>query len=328
MAKNAIQKVGSKDNFKEILHQRDMKQSIADVVPRHVDETQIGRLMLLAVSKQPELYQCTQSSMIKALLDCAATGLDPSGRDRRANIIPRWNNKIGAMEAQFEEQVWGLLDLVRNSGFVKNVRPNLIYKNDEFEERPVDPIPIHHVPAQGTQRDEDIVGAYAIAWLTTGGVEYKLMWIDEINEVRDRYAPRNKKGEIVGGWKDNYSAMVLKTPLKRIALRLPQSPSVNDALMRNEREYHEERQKNVIDIEADQNQGDAVAATLMGEIGEQFDGEPVESTDDSPPEEAEEVEFDPQLCSDVKCKNTIDVEGEVQVKNKKKCGTNNCPRMS
>ena len=59
----------------------------------------------------------------------------------------------------------------------------------------------------------DIVAFYAVVKLTNGGKLLKVMRRSEVDEVRDRFAPRTKAGKLVGPWVTDYEPMGCKTVL-------------------------------------------------------------------------------------------------------------------
>ena len=61
--------------------------------------------------------------------------------------------------------------------------------------------------------NEDIVAFYAVVKLTNGGKLLKVMRRSEVDEVRDRFAPRTKAGKLVGPWTTDYEPMGCKTVL-------------------------------------------------------------------------------------------------------------------
>lgn len=90
-------------------------------LPKHMTTDRMIRIALSAISRQPLLLECTPQSIALALIMASETGLEPNGRD--AHLIPYWNKKIQAYEAQFQPDYKGLVQLAYRSGQVKSSWP-------------------------------------------------------------------------------------------------------------------------------------------------------------------------------------------------------------
>ena len=79
----------------------------------------------------PDLQKCTVPSFMGALLKAAQSGLRP-GMFGEGWIIPRWNGRLGSMEAQFQPGYMGLAQLAYRSGEVAEVHAVAVYAADHF----------------------------------------------------------------------------------------------------------------------------------------------------------------------------------------------------
>ena len=96
------------------------KQQVAAALPRHIGVDSMMRIALTEVRMNADLQKCTVPSFMGALLKAAQSGLRP-GMFGEGWIIPRWNGRLGSMEAQFQPGYMGLAQLAYRSGEVAEV---------------------------------------------------------------------------------------------------------------------------------------------------------------------------------------------------------------
>ena len=189
------------------------KQQVAAALPRHIGVDSMMRIALTEVRMNPDLQKCTAASFMASLLKAAQAGLRP-GMFGEGWILPRWNSRLGAMEAQFQPGYMGLAQLAYRSGEVSEVHAVAVYAADYFRYQLGSDPRIEHEPDMDAEhRDEDIRAFYAVVKLTNGGTLLRVMRRSEVDEVRDRFAPRNKAGKLVGPWVSDYVPMGCKTVL-------------------------------------------------------------------------------------------------------------------
>lgn len=189
------------------------KQQIAAALPRHIGVDSMMRIALTEVRLNPDLQKCTVPSFMGALLKAAQAGLRP-GMFGEGWIIPRWSSKLGSMEAQFQPGYMGLAQLAYRSGEVSEVHAVAVYAADHFRYQLGSDPKIEHVPDMEAEHSTaDITAFYAVVKLVNGGTLLKVMRRAEVDEVRDRFAPKTKAGKIVGPWVSDYEPMGCKTVL-------------------------------------------------------------------------------------------------------------------
>lgn len=159
------------------------------------------------------LAQCTPESLIRALLQCAAVGVEANTPLQHACIIPRKGI------AQFQIMYRGLMYLGVVHGSVSDWRAEAVYDRDVFAYQPAHPTePIRHIPFIA-KRSQDgapsgdrgpLIGAYSLVFLPSGMARAKWMPIEEIREIRDKYSESWKAGH-TGPWKDREAEMSIKT---------------------------------------------------------------------------------------------------------------------
>ena len=196
---------GSSRALADLIARPDIQASIAQVIPKHLTPERIVKMMLMAVSRQPKLLQCTQSSLLKCAMIGAETGLDFSGTLGRAYLVPFGN------EATFMPGYLGLADLARNSGEIVSIDAQVVYSQDKFTLiRGLEPVFKHEEDLFGDKLDQDIVGAYMVAIFKSGGHHVEWMTIKQIEAIRKRSKAANS-----GPWVTDYAAMCRKTVMRR-----------------------------------------------------------------------------------------------------------------
>ena len=196
--------------------------------------TRFEHLTFVAMQRSPDLLRdASLPSLIQAVKDSASMGLEPTGLTGEGWIIC-----YGAT-AVFIPGWRGYLKRIRNSGLVKGVTTDVVYRNDEFDYgRNTDGFWYAHHPAQTIVDPTtgevlvsrgDYKSAFAFVPFINGFNDGEVMSVPEINKVRDDHS--SSYGRRKSPWDTDYGEMMRKTVLKRIAKRLPQSAGVEALLM-------------------------------------------------------------------------------------------------
>lgn len=206
--------VGNAVQLRTLLESK--RESIAEVASSALKPDRLLKMALVAASKTPKLYKCTQISVIRALMDAAELGLDVSGQLGSAYLIPFENKRAETIEAVFMIGYRGLIDLARRSGEVSKIEAVAVYANDQFEvEYGLNPDIRHRRPKLGEARGA-LVGVYAVATLKDGAQQFDVMDKAEIEIIRNLSKAGNS-----GPWKDFYGEMARKTVVRRLVKYLP-----------------------------------------------------------------------------------------------------------
>ena len=221
VAKPAV--VGNALQLKTLLESK--KDSIAEVASKSIRPDRLLKMALIAASKTPQIYQCTQISVVRALMDAAELGLDISGQLGSAYVIPFYNNKHKYYEAVFMIGYRGLIDLARRSGEISTIEARAVHQNDTFEcQYGLNPNIVHVRPPLGDDRGP-IVGVYSVAVMRGGAKQFEVMDKNEIDKIRNL-----SKAGTSGPWKDFYDEMARKTVVRRFVKYLPLSVEVQTQL--------------------------------------------------------------------------------------------------
>jgi len=190
-----------------------------------------------SAEKSPQLWRCEVRSVYKCMLLSAQSGLIPDGVTQHAHLIPRMNRQrkdehgkplAAALECSLQIGYRGLLVLVRRSGQVGVVKATLVRKGDAFRVLYGTDDRIEHEPLPNVAGEDgkprEITHAYCIAKFTSGQVDFEVMDIAEIEQLRVR------SGATGPAWGTDYGEMAKKTVLRRLCKRLPQSEDMQRLL--------------------------------------------------------------------------------------------------
>lgn len=175
-----------------------------------------------ALMRDPELINTDPASFIQAALNCAADGLIPDGR--KAAIV-RYKSS-----AQYVPMYQGLLDVAYRSGNFKSIEAHVVYQGDEFDYEMGDNPFIHHKRSLESS-DTVIIGAYAIAKTTNGGVFREVMGKADL--VKVRAVSRATKGPNV----DWPGEMARKAPVRRLWKFLPKTQAMDRIALHDDATY-------------------------------------------------------------------------------------------
>lgn len=199
------------------------KSQIASALPKHISPDRMIRLACTEFSRNPLLQKCTPTSIFGAIIQSSQLGLEV-GILGQAYLIPYRNNKTNSYEAQFIPGYKGLISLARRSGEVTSIETHIVYENDKFDLKlGIDSV-IEHVPFLDGDRGIPRL-VYGIAKFRDGGHHFEWMTIGEVNNVRARSRAANN-----GPWVTDYTQMVRKTLVRRMANYLPMSIELSNAL--------------------------------------------------------------------------------------------------
>jgi recombination protein RecT len=210
-----------------------MRPQFELVLPKHVTGEKFGRIVMTAVTTNPDLVACERRSLFNACMRAAVDGLPPDGR--LAAIVP-FRDKRRGLVATYIPMIAGMRQKARQSGDIATWECHVVRENDEFDYELGDRPHITHKPAR---RDRgDIIAAYSIAILRTGEVSREVMTVDELEAIRKRSRAET------GPWQTDYAEMCRKTVGRRHYKSLPQSAEL-DELLRREDDDDEELEQSL-----------------------------------------------------------------------------------
>lgn len=207
----------------------EMEKQFQLAMPRGAEATQLVRDAMTAIQRTPKLLECEPKSVLGALMTCAQLGLRV-GVLGHAWVLPFYDRHSRGHKAQLIIGYQGLVELAHRSDRIASLIARVVYEHDEFdiayglEDR------LDHKPFMGGDRGEPI-GYYAIVKLISGGHAFIFLTKREAEEHRDEHAmARNKQGQVVGPWRDDFDAMALKTCVIKLSKWMPKSTDLARAI--------------------------------------------------------------------------------------------------
>jgi recombination protein RecT len=202
---------GGKKNLQTLI--KSMEPEIKKALPSVLTPERFTRMVLSAISMNPQLGECTPQSFLGAMMTAAQMGMEVNTPLGLAYILPYRNH--GVLQAQFQLGYKGLIDLAYRSGEVEVVQSQIVYENDEFEcVYGLEPR-LRHVPATGDRGDP--VKVYAMFRTKSGGYGFEVTSMEDIR----RHAQKYSKSYGSGPWQTNFEEMAKKTVLKRVLKYAP-----------------------------------------------------------------------------------------------------------
>ena len=204
----------------------DYEPQLLAALPDHLKERvdKFKRVVVTAVSRNPDLLKADRRSLFNACVSSANDGLYPDGSEAALVIF---GDKV-----QYMPMIAGVRKKMRNSKDVLSADAYVVYEKDKYSYVLGDNAAIvHEPPPLGGDRGKPL-GAYAIIKLTNGEILREVMSVSEIEKVRA--ISRSKNGPAWSGW---WEQMARKTVLRRCAKGAPSSADVEELYKREEADY-------------------------------------------------------------------------------------------
>lgn len=214
------------------------QEIIASSAASMIDPERMRGVVLSAFTRNPELWECDPVTVVRAVVEAAQVGLEPTGAIGGAHLVPRWNSKRRVKEAQLTIDYRGLAMLARRSGEVARITARAVREKDDFDYQQGTEEWLRHKPFLDGDPGP-YTHFYAIAHFRDGGAQFVVMSAAQVLAHRDRFAPRNKDRQVVGPWATDYEEMAKKTALRNLAKLLPLTVEVRAAIAFEDEQTHE-----------------------------------------------------------------------------------------
>lgn len=192
-----------------------MQGQIAKALPSVLTPERYTRMVMTALSTNPDLQKCTPESFLGAVMQAAQLGVEPNTPLGQAYLIP-YRNK-GRLECQFILGYKSFLDLAYRSGEVSIIDAQAVHANDEFEyEYGLEP-KLKFKPA--LKNRGDVIAYYAMFKTKAGGFNFIVMSKEDIVAHAKTYSKAYSSG--YSPWSTNFDAMAKKTVLKQVLKYAP-----------------------------------------------------------------------------------------------------------
>jgi recombination protein RecT len=198
------------------------REAIAKQLPRGIEPDRFIRTAITTVNLNPELLQCTPSSLYASFMQAAKDGLMPDGKEA---VIQSYSCKIKGengqqdrweKRAQYMPMVRGLIQVMYRTGDVMMVDGVAVYEKDHFEYERGDNPRIIHRPYMGMDKPGSVIAAYVVIKLKNGEIKREVMFRRDIEEVR-----KASKASNGPGWTNWYDQFSIKAVIKRASKQLP-----------------------------------------------------------------------------------------------------------
>lgn len=206
------------------------RPQLAAVLGKNMPVSRLINVTMASIGRNDGIQRCTPVSVVRSVMVAAQVGLDPSGVLGSAYLVPYWNDRIKAFEAQLIIGYRGMLDLARRAGEVVHAEARTVYQNDRFEYMLGTSPNLVHVPSLDTDPGPPIA-AYAVITLRNSDKPLiEIMSRTEIERIRAR-----SKAKESGPWVTDWDMMARKTALRRVIRYAPMSPEAAQAVTAEER---------------------------------------------------------------------------------------------
>jgi recombination protein RecT len=193
--------------------------SLKKIMPKHMTIERLKEITVLQLKQTPALLKCDSTSLMQAVYQAGALGLEPYSAMGELYILPYGTT------AQVIIGYKGLRKLVMNSGEVASINAHAVYeeeiKQGRFEYSQGIENVLKHSPLLSGDKGA-FVGAYAVAKFKNPDVDpvVEYMSKEDIEHVK-------KSSKSAGGadspWQKHYAEMARKTVIRRIVKQLPLS---------------------------------------------------------------------------------------------------------
>jgi recombination protein RecT len=196
------------------------RSKIAEAAANRVSPERLLRVALLAANNNPALFRCTQESLLMAIIQAAALGLEAGSALGEAYLVP-YGDKCTLIVGYR-----GLIALARRSESIVSVEARPVFQGEHFRVQYGTDPKIDHQPVFDIDRTRDTLTAvYAVWTLTDGGQQFDVMSAAEVEAIRNRSRAKDN-----GPWKTDYVEMAKKTVIRRSAKLVPMSVELADAI--------------------------------------------------------------------------------------------------
>jgi len=203
------------------------KDLIAKVLPKAITPERLLGIFEMIFNSSPKLKECSQKSLIGAVIQTAQLGLQP-GNIGHIHLVP-FSNK-GILECQLIIGYRGYVELVNRSKEATILSAEVVYEKDQFQyEQGLNPI-LRHIPASGDRGEK--MGVYCIAKnLLANEKVFVYLQKEQVEKIK---AASKSASTDYSPWKTWPDEMWKKSAVKRISKLLPLSAESEKAISADE----------------------------------------------------------------------------------------------
>lgn len=192
-----------KDQINKVVGGKDGQQFITSIIS--------------AVQANPQLQECTNTSILSSALLGQSLKLSPSPQLGHYYMMPFKNNKNNTTEAQFVMGYKGMIQLAIRSGYYKRLNVLAIKEGELVRYNPLDEdIEVNLIEDEEQREATPTIGYYAM-FEYTNGFRKTLYWSKKKMEAHAlRYSAGYKAKKGYTFWEKDFDAMAYKTMLRQL----------------------------------------------------------------------------------------------------------------
>lgn len=214
--KNSLVNKEPKQTFSAFLATDAMKKKINEMVGGK-DGQQFVTAIISAVSTNPQLAECENSSIVSAALLGQALKLSPSPQLGQYYIVPFNNSDRGYKVAQFQLGYKGYIQLAIRSGQYKKINVLAIKEGELIEYDPLnEEIKVNLIEDEELREQAETIGYYAM-FEYMNGFRKTIYWTKQKMEAHAlKYSKGYKAKKGYTFWEKDFDGMAYKTMLRQL----------------------------------------------------------------------------------------------------------------
>lgn len=208
-----------------------------------------------AVQANPQLQECSNSSILSAALLGSSLNLTPSPQLGQYYMVPFNNSKQGIKEAQFQLGYKGYIQLAIRSGYYKKLNVLPIKEGELIRFDPLDEeIEVQLIDDEDAREKAPTIGYYA-TFTYSNGFKKAIYWSkakmqSHAEKYSQGYQRDLKNGTSFTFWSKNFDDMACKTMLRHLISRWGiMSTELQTAYENDMAVIHEDGTKSFVDTE-------------------------------------------------------------------------------
>lgn len=214
--KNSLVNKKPKQTFSAFLATDAMKKKINEMVGGK-DGQQFVTAIISAVSTNPQLAECENSSIVSAALLGQALKLSPSPQLGQYYIVPFNNSDRGCKVAQFQLGYKGYIQLAIRSGQYKKINVLAIKEGELIEYDPLnEEIKVNLIEDEELREQAETIGYYAM-FEYMNRFRKTIYWTKQKMEAHAlKYSKGYKAKKGYTFWEKDFDGMAYKTMLRQL----------------------------------------------------------------------------------------------------------------
>ena len=248
VAKTEQKKVG----IASYLTQAAVRANVDSVVGQKDSQAFISAVVS-AIQTNPQLAECTNSSILSAALLGQSLKLPPSPQLGLYYFVPFEDKKKGTKEAQFMISYKGMIQLAQRSGMYRKIHVTDIRQGELKSYDPIeDKYEFEPETDVAKRLNLPVIGYYAYYELLNGYKE-TLYWSKEKMEAHaKRYSASYRNGWSSSIWKSDFDKMAFKTMQRQLLSKAPMSIEMQKAYTYDQSVVREDGTPDYVDNIADE----------------------------------------------------------------------------